>query len=274
MKYDLVESTARGAAGAVIRVLLVAWFKVFWDACKARELMRSWPTNTTVDCNWTYSCQELLSIWPPSRCNKSADLGEDMKAAVSWWPGQHRESVGLGPEGEEVRGRRSGLPAATGSSSRDLHVSDRLTGGKCKCSSWASLELVSSVFFLARVWLFFFLLWNNTCRSVLLCLLFKCKTYCAAFAYACVFNKQHLTPRMGCVSSVWTKLLLKPFQSVSWREMKNEQSWCNASVNKQLGFYLIYSFLCQKTFMTCFFQWSGRSDSMSVYRLQNIQKIK
>lgn len=65
------------------------------------------------------------------------------------------ESVGLGPEGEEVRGLRSGLTAATGSSSRDLHVSDRPTGGKCKCSSTTYIELVSSVSFC--VWVYFFL---------------------------------------------------------------------------------------------------------------------
>lgn len=55
-----------------------------WDASRARCLMRSRPTNTAEDCNWTHSSQELLSIWPSSRCNKSAGLGEDMKAAVSW----------------------------------------------------------------------------------------------------------------------------------------------------------------------------------------------
>lgn len=46
------------------------YLKFVWDASRARCLMRSRPTNTAEDCNWTHSSQELLSIWPPSRCNK------------------------------------------------------------------------------------------------------------------------------------------------------------------------------------------------------------
>lgn len=88
------------------------------DASKARGLMRSWPTNTAEDCKWTHSSQELLSIWPPSRCNKSAGLGEDMKAAVSWWLGQRREfaeqSLSLGA------GEGRGLEVWASSSHRQL----------------------------------------------------------------------------------------------------------------------------------------------------------
>lgn len=94
------------------------YLKFVWDASKARCLMRSWPTNTAEDCNWTHSSQELLSIWPPSWCNESAGLGEDMKAAVSWWLGQHSEfaeqSLSLGA-GEEM-----GLEVWASSSHRQL----------------------------------------------------------------------------------------------------------------------------------------------------------
>lgn len=59
-----------------------------------------------------------------------------------------------------VRGKRggwrSGLPAATGSSSRDLHISDRPTGGKCKIQLLAFFFLVqiSHLFFCACVFFF------------------------------------------------------------------------------------------------------------------------
>lgn len=73
---------------------------------------------------------------------------------------------------------------------------------------------------------------NATCRCFSLLRLLKFKTYCAAFAYACVFNTQLLPQRMGCASSEWTMLLLRPFQSVSSGEneklQKLMQVWINS----------------------------------------------
>lgn len=221
--------------------------KSVWVASRARDLMRSWPTNTTEDCNWTHNCQAVLSIWPPHSAINQQVLERTWKqrshdGRVNTESLLSSESVGLGPEGKWLRGLRSGFPAATGSSSCNLHVSDRAAGEKCKYSSWTFLfllqifiEFVSSVLFYFVSFLFvsvcicvpffFFALASNCC-----CFL-NLKTTVPSLHMHVYFNMQQLPKRMGCVSSVWTKLLLRPFQSVSGGEMKNDHSWCNASVN-------------------------------------------
>lgn len=127
------------------------YLKFVWDAFKARDLMRSWPTNTTEDCNRTehtaveHSCQSdprhgtinqqvLERTWKQRSCEGQVNTASLLSS----------ESVGLSPEGQWKRAE-----VCASSSHRQLHSCPSCL----RQTHWRKVEI--SVCVCVRVWLFF-----------------------------------------------------------------------------------------------------------------------
>lgn len=198
------------------------------------------------------------------------------------------ESVGLGLEGEGLRGPRSGLPAATGSQSHDLHVSDRQTGGRCNYSSLAFfflillmlqiyIDCVSSVSFYVCG---FFLKKTKSAAAAAYC-------FCFCFSnskptvpslYMHVYYMHSSFPREwdvfpACEQSFYWDCFSQ-CRVGKWKMSKADamQVWINS-----WDFILFIFFFAKKSFMTFFyFQRFGRSHSMSKYHrtFKRLSRIK
>lgn len=157
-RWCMIMLRVQRYAGAVIKVLLVALFEVcvrcvkstvWWEAGQ-QTLLRTVTEHTAVKSfcqsdlrHGAINQQVLERTWKQQSHDGWVNAASSHSSHWVWVRGKRG-------------GWRSGLPAATGSSSRDLHISDRPTGGKCKIQLLAFFFLVqiSHLFFCACV-LFF-----------------------------------------------------------------------------------------------------------------------
>lgn len=168
-----------------------------------------------------------------------------------------------------VRGKRggwrSGLPVATGSSSHDLHISDRPTGGKCKIQLLAFFFLVqiSHLFFCACVFFFW--------------MLPVVASHCCGFLNSkptVLPLHMHVYLIRSCFPREWD---VRPVceQCFYWGhfcrcqvgKMKNDKSWCKCELTAGI-------FFLPKGIHGLFFHCFGQYVSMSKFLFQNIQEIK
>lgn len=157
-RWCMIMLRVQRYAGAVIKVLLVALFDVcvrcvkstvWWEAGQ-QTLLRTVTEHTAVKSfcqsdlrHGAINQQVLERTWKQQSHDGWVNAASSHSSHWVWVRGKRG-------------GWRSGLPAATSSSSRDLHISDRPTGGKCKIQLLAFFFLVqiSHLFFCACV-LFF-----------------------------------------------------------------------------------------------------------------------